>query len=96
MAQEHVCGLTGQRFASEQEYLDHTSEVTGYKPTDIEHHGVQGIKVAEKALERTGSLKAKVKTDLNTKLSEVRAKDVDGKVREKQAAKSITFSRLTR
>lgn len=96
MAQEHVCGLTGKRFATEEEYLSHVSEVTGHTPRDIEHHGAQGIRVAEKALNRTGSLKTKQKNDIEKRLDTVRSEDVDAKVREKRSEKTTIFKRLTK
>lgn len=33
----HACGSCGTEFGTEAEYLEHTCEATGYKPTDIEH-----------------------------------------------------------
>lgn len=96
MAQEHVCGLTGKRFASEEEYLAHTSEVTGYTPRDLEHHGAQGLRVAEKALARTGSLKTKQKNEIEKKLDHVRKDNVDTAIRDKRSEKTAIFKRLTK
>lgn len=96
MAQEHVCGLTGRRFATEQEYLDHTSDVTGHTPRDLEHHGAQGVRVAEKALNRTGSLKAKQKKEIDAKLKTARESDLDKKIRNKRHDKTKIFGKLTK
>lgn len=84
---KHIDGLTGEVFETEAEYLAHVSPVTGYKPTDIEHHGLRGLRVAEKALERTGSLKGAVKTDVEAKLTKVRDEEVETKVRDVVKAK---------
>lgn len=67
---KHIDGLTGRVFDTEEEYLAHVSPVTGFKPTDLEHHGQRGILVAKKALERTGSLNTEVETELNSKMSD--------------------------
>lgn len=78
---KHIDGLTGQEFSTEEEYLAHVSPVTGYKPTDLEHHGVQGLRIAKKALERTGSLKKENEDELDVKIEKVREDKVDEKVR---------------
>ena len=31
------CGACGKEFKTNEEYLNHTCEKTGYKPTQIEH-----------------------------------------------------------
>lgn len=53
---KHVDGVTGLVFDTEEDYLNHVSPETGYKPTDIEHQDVltdgQFSKVSESALER--------------------------------------------
>ena len=38
-APKHVCGQCQNGFATEEEYLAHTCEKTGYKPTQPEHTG---------------------------------------------------------
>lgn len=68
---KHIDGLTGQEFDTEEEYLAHTSPVTGYKPTDIEHQGKRAILIAKKALERTGSLTDEVKAELDETFEKV-------------------------
>lgn len=66
-AEKHVDGLTGQVFNSEQEYLDHVSPVTGFKPTELEHQGKRGVLVAKAALKRGGKLTKKAEADLDEK-----------------------------
>lgn len=34
----HVCGKCGEKFSSNEEYLNHECKVTGKKPTDPLHH----------------------------------------------------------
>lgn len=94
--QKHVCGLTGKVFDSEEEYLSHTSEVTGHTPRDLEHFGAQGLRVAQKALDRTGSLNSKQKKEIDAKLKTVREEDVDGSIRDKRHDKTKIFGRLVR
>lgn len=87
MSQIHRDAATGQEFATEAEYLAFTSPVTGYKPTDIEHHGERGILVAKKALERTGSLDTAAETALDNALTRVRSNDVEHKLAEVRAGR---------
>lgn len=94
--QKHICGLTGKEFATEEEYLSHVSEVTGHTPRDLEHFGVQGIRVAQKALARTGSLGKKQNKEIDAKLAKVREEDVDSSIRAKRADKTKIFGRLVR
>lgn len=53
---KEICGVSGLVFETRKSYLNHTSPVTGFKPTQIEHQdaltGGQASRVAEKALER--------------------------------------------
>lgn len=37
LAGKHVDGLTGLVFATEEDYLNHVSPVTGHKPTEFAH-----------------------------------------------------------
>lgn len=32
-----ICGACGKEFKSDEEYLNHVCEKTGFKPTQIEH-----------------------------------------------------------
>jgi len=98
MTQKHICGLSGEEFNSVEEYRNHTSKVTGYKPTDLEHQGVRGLRIAEKALARTGSLKAKQKATIEKQLTSVREGAVEEKLKVKRRAKVQIFGRerLTR
>lgn len=73
--EKHVDGLTGKVFDTLQEYLDHVSPVTGFKPTDLEHQGSAGIRVAEAALKRTGSLTEEVQAELEIKKETVESVD---------------------
>lgn len=50
----HIDSPTGKVFNSEEEYLEHVSPVTGYKPTDLRHQGKRGILVAKASLKRKG------------------------------------------
>lgn len=45
------CGQCENQYTSE-EYLDHTCEKTGFKPTEPEHLGERFAKVSEAALKR--------------------------------------------
>ncbi len=83
----HKCGLTGEEFATREDYLAHTSTVTGFKPTDIEHHGERGILIAKKALERTGSLTADEEASLNSKLNAIALAKVDDKLSDVRAGR---------
>lgn len=74
--QQHVDGLTGKVFATEQEYLDHISPVTGFTPKDLEHHGSAGLRIAEAALKRTGSLTEEIKAELESKQENVTTADL--------------------
>lgn len=85
--EKHVDGLTGQEFASEAEYLAHTNPITGFTPTDIEHHGERGILVAKKALERTGSLTPAAEAQLNSKMNEVARTKVEENLAEMRAGR---------
>lgn len=85
MTEKHIDGLTGQEFASEEEYLLHTSVVTGFKPTDIEHQGSTGIRIAKAALKRTGSFK-KNEAGLEVKEKNVKRLKVEDKLRLRKHA----------
>lgn len=84
---KHIDGLTGQEFATEEEYLAHVSPVTGYSPTDIEHHGERGILVAKKALERTGSLDTAAEDALDNAMGNIRNENVEHKLAEVRAGR---------
>lgn len=47
-----ICGRCELQYETKQEYLEHTCEVTGYKPTEPEHYGKHYHLIQEKALER--------------------------------------------
>lgn len=88
----HVDGLTGKVFSSEQEYLDHVSPVTGFKPTDLEHHGSAGLRIAEAALQRTGSLTKEVQADLDEKKEIIESSQVDHELAEVKAGRGPDLS----
>jgi hypothetical protein len=48
----HVCSPCGRGFATEEEYCAHKCEATGFKPTEIDHHGDEGKAIAEAAQKR--------------------------------------------
>lgn len=50
--QQHVCGQCKNVFVSDEEYLDHKCELTGFNPTEPEHHGAHFKKIQEAALRR--------------------------------------------
>lgn len=52
MAQIHICSVCGKEFDSEQGYLDHKCEVTGFTPTEIEHQGEEFKAISEAAIAR--------------------------------------------
>jgi len=78
--QKHICGLTGQVFNTEQEYLDHVSPATGFKPTDPEHQGTIGILISKEALRRSGKLTKTVEKELDSQIEVVKTNDVDHKI----------------
>lgn len=86
--QLHRCGLTGEVFNSEQEYLDHVSSVTGYKPTDIRHFGARAIQVAKAALSRKGKLTKTREAELDAQIDEVNEAGVDHKIMEARRDRS--------
>lgn len=75
-----IDGLTGVEFNTYEEYLAHTSPVTGYKPTDPEHQGKTGLLIAKEALKRTNSLKADAEAIVDANLANVKATDVQKKI----------------
>lgn len=77
-----IDSLTGVEFNSYQEYLDHTSPVTGFKPTDPEHFGKTGLLVAKEALARTGSLDTAAQSAIDTALDKVENSKVQEKLSE--------------
>lgn len=85
--EKHVCGLTGKVFDSLEEYLAHTSPVTGFKPTDLEHHGSAGIRIAEAALKRTGSLSKEATIELEEKKETIATDNVDHQLAEVKAGR---------
>lgn len=58
----HACGACEAQFDTEAEYLEHTCEATGYKPTEIEHQDAltdgQFSKQSEQALARGAARKS--------------------------------------
>lgn len=49
---KHICGQCNLGFNTEQEYLDHDCNKTGFKPTDQEHLGKAFKAISKAALER--------------------------------------------
>lgn len=91
---KQIDGLTGQVFDTKEEYLNHVSPVTGYKPTDIEHHGTQGLLIAKKALARTGSLTKKKEEEIDKKIKKVKDEKVDEKIKEARKSQKGTIAKL--
>jgi len=94
-----IDSLTGVEFDSYQEYLDHVSPVTGFKPSDPEHQGKRGLLVSKKALARTGSLSKEVEAEIESKLEVVRTSLVQEKLADQRAVaitKMITDRPLTK
>ena len=85
--EKHVDGLTGKVFATEEEYLEHISPVTGFTPRDIQHHGSAGIRVAEAALKRTGSLTSEMEAELEATKDTVVTENVDHSLAEVKAGR---------
>lgn len=75
----HIDGLTGEKFDTEQQYLEHTNKVTGVKPTDLHHHGSIGVTVAEEGLKRTGHLNEDKQALIATARDKVIEHNVDHK-----------------
>lgn len=69
--------LTGKEFDSMQEYLEHTSPVTGYKPTDPRHHGSRFLRQSKEALRRTGKLTKTREKEIDDQIAEIKEKGVD-------------------
>ena len=78
--EKHVCGLTGQVFATEAEYLNHVSTATGYKPTDPEHQGSVGLMISKEALRRGGKLTKTREAEIDAQIESVKGKNVDDKI----------------
>lgn len=78
--EKHVCGLTGQVFATEAEYLNHVSQATGFKPTDPEHQGSIGLLISKEALRRSGKLTKKKEAEIDAQIESVKGNDVDTKI----------------
>jgi hypothetical protein len=90
MAEKHIDGLTGQEFDSHEEYLAHVSPVTGYKPTDLEHHGLTGVRIAKAALQRTDSLEVAI-ASLDEVEEHVRAGKIENKLKQKRHRNESEF-----
>ena len=75
-----IDSLTGVEFNSYQEYLDHVSPVTGYRPTDPEHQGKTGLLIAKQALKRTNSLGAEAEAKVDANLANVEASGIQKKI----------------
>lgn len=62
LPEKHACGACGSEYDTEAEYLDHTCETTGFKPTDIEHQDAltngRFSEQSEKAIARGEARKA--------------------------------------
>ena len=54
----HVCSPCGQKFATEQEYLDHTCGVTGVTPKNPVNLGADFVAIQSAALKRGADRKA--------------------------------------
>lgn len=87
LAGKVVDGLSGAVFNSNEDYLNHTSEVTGYRPVDPEHYGSRFLRVQKEALKRGGEGKIK-KTDetaIDEKIAKVKSEGIDHKLAENKA-----------
>ena len=82
-----IDSLSGVEFATYQDYLDHTSSVTGFKPTDPEHNGKRGLLVAKKALARTGSLTPEKEAAIDANLDSVQTNQVQEKLAARKAVR---------
>jgi uncharacterized OB-fold protein len=54
----HVCGQCGGGFNTDAEYCAHKCVKTGFKPTELGHHGEAGKAISEAALKRGAERKA--------------------------------------
>lgn len=48
----HICGQCNKQFTSEEEYLNHTCESTGFTPKDPDHLGPEFLAIQKAALAR--------------------------------------------
>lgn len=55
----HKCSLCGLEFETEEEYLNHVCEKTGFKPNQIEHQGPEFEAISKEALKRGEERKEK-------------------------------------
>jgi hypothetical protein len=63
-----ICGVSGLVFKNNEDYLAHTSPVTGFTPADPRHHGQRFIKQSREALLRgKAKTKGKKRVKLNAK-----------------------------
>ncbi len=58
MSQIHKCGQCDAEFSSDEEYVAHLCEKTGFTPADAEHQGPEFAAVQEAALARGEERKA--------------------------------------
>lgn len=80
-----IDSLTGVEFETYQDYLNHVSPVTGFRPTDPEHHGKRGLLVAKKALGRTGSLSPATENAIDAQLNSAGIAQVQTKLNDNKA-----------
>lgn len=52
MSQIHKCGKCDGEFDSEESYVAHACEATGFTPADAEHQGPEFVAVQEAAVAR--------------------------------------------
>lgn len=79
LAGKVVDGLTGYVFATNEDYLAHTSPVTGYQPTDPKHFGVRFLRVQKAALKRGKSLTKARENGIDADIEVAKGADVDSK-----------------
>lgn len=89
-----ICGVSGLVFANNDDYLNHTSPVTGFKPTEPEHLGSRFLKQQRQALLRgLNKKRRKPRTELPKRFEQelvasearVARKNVDMKLAEEKA-----------
>lgn len=77
-----ICGKCEKEYKTQNGYLNHTCDVTGFTPTEPEHQGEQFVRQSIAAHKRGGSKKnAKVIKGLEKKLDSGIPHEVSNKIR---------------
>jgi len=65
-----ICSKCGKEFESNDDYLDHTCEETGFTPRDPQHMGKQFLRQSKAALRRGDSLTKEREAEIDKMIEE--------------------------